>query len=287
VAETITVPSQLRRPHRYVEETRRAYANVKPDSDGRMRPHPRAGVARLIVSRDQLRRSLLFLQAIFTEAERRGWEIKADATSYGPDGIAIVANGHSYGLSMHELHERVPMTEADIETWRKENAWKLRWDADLKPPTLKSVPNGRLKLSLPSAWDGGRSSWSEGPRGPLDAKLPAFFVEITRRIEEDDRRAEERARQQELQRLQELERLEQERLQRADRARAARLTEEIQAWQGAGHIRDYAAALREHANALNQVDHDRLVAWCVWAENWADQIDPTLHLERIGEIDAT
>jgi endonuclease YncB( thermonuclease family) len=72
-----------------------------------MRPGPREGVAHLIVSKAALRRALLYLQAIFTEAERRGWEV---APSRGYEkGVAIVIRGHPYPIAMHELHDRAPI----------------------------------------------------------------------------------------------------------------------------------------------------------------------------------
>src|SRR5262249_52982848 len=152
---------QLRKPHPLVETTREFYLGVRPDEDGRMRPGPREGVAHLIVSKPALRRALLYLQAIFIDAERRGWEV---APSRGYEmGVAIEIGGHSYPVAMHELHDRVPVTEADIARWRKKKEWQLRWNHDLRPPELKSVPNGFLRLESPSL-HGGRSSWSEGPR---------------------------------------------------------------------------------------------------------------------------
>jgi hypothetical protein len=161
-----------------------------------MRPGPQEGVAHLIVSKRALRRAPLFLQAIYLEAERRGWEVAA-STGYSSDGVAIVVRGHKYEVSIYELHDRVAMTSEEIERWRKKKEWQLRWNPRLKQPTLKSVPNGYLKLESERYRGGGRSSWSEGLRGPLDRKLPAFFDELERRAVEDDERAERR-RQEEL-----------------------------------------------------------------------------------------
>jgi hypothetical protein len=86
----ISVPTELRRPHRLVLATRDAYRAVKPDDDGRMRPRPREGVVRLIVSPEQLPRALRVLQGIFVEAERRGWEVQAAKKNYDPAGVAIL-----------------------------------------------------------------------------------------------------------------------------------------------------------------------------------------------------
>src|SRR5262249_6326725 len=95
---SVPVPTSLRRPHHFVEATRQYYAGVRPDDDGRMRPGPHEGVAHLIVSKPALRRALLYMQAIFGEAEQRGWEI-APSRGYESTGVAIVVRGHSYPVA--------------------------------------------------------------------------------------------------------------------------------------------------------------------------------------------
>lgn len=93
----------------------------------------------MAVSKQAFRRALLYLQAIFTEAERRGWNVEL-SRGYESTGVAIAVGGHSYPVSMHELHEREPMTDDDIARWRRSKEWELRRDPGLEPPTLKSLP---------------------------------------------------------------------------------------------------------------------------------------------------
>lgn len=274
MTERMVIPSQLRRPHPVVVRTREWYADVRPDEDGRMRPRPVAGVARLIVSKKGLRRALLVLQAVFAEAERRGWSVEPD--SWSPPGVAIEVRGHSYAVSVHELHERVPMTAADVESWRREHEWRLRWNPETKVPTQRSVPNGFMKLSLPSTWQGDRSSWSEGPRGPLDRKLPQFFAELERRAAADDVRAEQRRRAEE-QRQRELAlRRERDRLQAIEAERAERLLGEVERWRRSADVRAYVAALHAGLDQMDLQTRNRVLAWCAWASRWADENDPVL-----------
>lgn len=63
MAEPLRIPTQLRNLHRTVARARGWYADTRPDDDGRIRPRPVAGLARLIVSKQGLRRTLLALQA--------------------------------------------------------------------------------------------------------------------------------------------------------------------------------------------------------------------------------
>lgn len=106
--------------------TRDGFSGVKPDETGRLQLRARAGVAYPHVSRDQLRRALLILQAIFAEAERRGWEIKPDDGGYGEKaGIGIRLRGHTYTVSITEMTDRIPLTGAELERWSRENKWRL------------------------------------------------------------------------------------------------------------------------------------------------------------------
>jgi hypothetical protein len=101
------------------------------------------------------------------------------------------------------MTDRIPLTEAELERWERENKWRLSW---VRRPTHRSVAHGRLKLSLPSRYDGARCNWTEGPRGALEAKLGSFFAELERRAVDDLRRDEERARRAEERRRAEEER---------------------------------------------------------------------------------
>lgn len=69
------MPASLRNPHRFVAQTRDA--KVRAGVEGRVEIGPAEGVVRMSISKAQLRRALLILQALFAEAERRGYEVVA------------------------------------------------------------------------------------------------------------------------------------------------------------------------------------------------------------------
>lgn len=279
----IAVPDALRRPHRFVIVTREGFRGVKPDETGRLQLRARAGVAYLHVSRDQLRRALLILQAIVAEAERRGWEIKPDDGGYGDKaGVGIRLRGHTYTVSITEMTDRIPLSDAELERWDRENKWRLSWT---KPPTHRHVANGRLKLSLPSRYDGARCNWTEGPRGALETKLGSFFDELERRAEDDVRRDEERARAAEERRRADEERRERERLAQIEQTRVDRLREEAGAWRLAEDAREYVEVLRNRLPELNEEDRSRVAAWCDWAEAWAERSDPAANVRRIAGLE--
>lgn len=132
-----------------------------------------------------------------------------------------------------------------------------------------------LRSELERTWGGGQRSWSEGPRGPIDRKLPAVLGEITRRHE----RSKERRRQAEA------ERLERERQWRVahepakvllqEHHRAEVLIEQTYDWHRAGQLRAYVEAMREKASAI-AADEERVAAsqWVEWAGAFAERLDP-------------
>lgn len=285
---TIAIPATLRRSHALVTVTKNAASGLRARDDMRIEVGPRQGVAHLLVSRAQLHRALCVLQAVLSEAERRGYEVRAVPRSgYGDRaGVAIVIRGHAYPIEISELTERVPLSGDEIAAWKKkeEKRFRFSWETEREPPSHKSVANGYLRVSLPPRYTGARCNWSEGSRGGLEGKLPGLFAELERRAAEDDERARERVRAYEERIRREHERMEQERQARIERARATRLSEEIEAWRLAQEIRAYVAALRSSLDRVEGEDRKRITAWCHWAERFSLQTDPTLNLERVARL---
>jgi hypothetical protein len=192
-----------------VTATRRAVAGAERRDDGRLDIGRRPGVAHLVVSRAQVHPALLLLQGIFREAEQRGWRIvSVERERYGSAaGVAIQVREHRYPIEIVELTDRVPLVGEERDQWLARERRRYSWRPEPEPPTHVREPNGYLRLVLAERYRSGRSSWSAGPRGGLESKLPSFFAELDRRAEEDDRRDEEHRRRQEEQRQHEAQRL--------------------------------------------------------------------------------
>jgi hypothetical protein len=276
--------TRLTRLHVFVAATRKAaQQSHNLDPQGRTQVGPTAGLVRLSVSRRQLQRALLVVQALFAEAERRGHGLKESNDHWGLyRGVAIVIRGHDYAVRISELSSSIPVREPDLIKWRRDNKWRLSY---AEVPTRKQVPNGRLRLTLPYLEQGSRTTWSEGPRGALVTKLVSIIDELEARATRDDRRDEERARAEEQrQRLIEV-RLERERLQKIETQRAGRLLGEVAAWRRAAEIRDYVVALRKRIVEAPDDERKRIEAWCEWAEGLADDSDPLMNAESIVGLD--
>jgi hypothetical protein len=129
-----------------------------------------------------MRRLVILLQALYAEAERRGYQVESSRGSYSlPAGVAIVVEGQSYPVQIVEMTDRVALTEKEVEKWRRENTWRLRFEPEKQPPTHRPFVNGRLKMMLPQHWDGTRHTWTEGPRGRLEGKLGAVRFRVDAR----------------------------------------------------------------------------------------------------------
>jgi hypothetical protein len=271
-------PRGLRGAHPLVIATRDAASGSDAVLDGRIWLGPRVGVAHLVLSRPLLRRALLVLHGLTREAIKRGWDVVPyGETSHGAKpGIAIEIRGHSYPVEVHELWESLPFTEADIAAWRTEETWLFENRDDRMPPRhLKPKrATGKLRLLLPTSYGGGRASWTEGPRGPIESKVPSVLRTLAARAEAEERSAIEAARyREERQREREAQEARARRIE-VENARAGRLIAEAKAWHRSEDIRSYLSRLEQKLPALDGEERARVAAWCAWAKDWADRSDP-------------
>lgn len=283
LASVVPVPRRLVQPHEAVKRTRDAAKTARRDELGRLEVGPQPGIFYLVVSRDQLGRSLRILQGLVAEARRRGYEVESAEGSYAArDGAGIAIGPHVYAIQVKEMTDRIPLTQEEQEAWKRgSHRISLLLQDEPEPPTHKHVVNGRLQLSLPHHWDGRRANWREGPRGTLDKKIASILREVEARSERDVFRDQERAREQEEWRRQEAEREARERQLRIEQGRADRLQHEIAAWRHAAGIREYVATLRARLPSLEIVERERIARWAEWALALADGSDPVVHPELI------
>jgi hypothetical protein len=257
--------------------------------DGRIRIGPRPGVAYTFVTRENLNRALRLVQGILQEATRRGWGVVPydRASYYDHLGIAIEIREHRYPIEVHEMTETIPFTDDEVAAWRTEWRWEIPRRAGRMPPAQlkRKRATGRLRLSLPRGYRGGRANWTEGPRGPLEDKLPQVFTALEERADHDDFEAAEAARRAEEWRKESERRAELERLARIEKAREERLFAEAQAWHEVELARRYIGALRSRLPDLPQPEQERLAVWCTWCEDWIARNDPVADTDRIIGLD--
>lgn len=244
-----------------------------------VKPHPvvaalRAAPGPLQVSRPHQQRALRLLEALFREAERRGY--KASLADKRRDCVAVIAvDGHGYPLKTKELTDRsqhVPTAAELAEKARRE------WT---RIPEYDYTPNGRLQIALEQYWhsDEGRrhrTTWSDGQGSRLDDKLPEVLAEIEARAVEDGRRRADWARKQDDARERKREAIRWAYEQLVEQHRATELSEQVGAWIKASNIRRFCAAVRA-THGGDRVPTAAELEWLAWAETYTDRLDPTKH----------
>ena len=254
----IPVPASLRKPHPVVAELRDSQRDLDLTASVRSR-------------------AFRVLHALAQAAEQRGYRVEPTKRQhdsygrswYGSDHLVINTGEVRAGVRIVQLTDRTPHVLTAKEVREAEDRWART------PPKYDHTPNAYLRVELDRSWGSSRYSWSEGPRGPIDRKLPAVLEEIEGRHE----RAKER-------RLQaEAERLERERQWHLahDRAkvllqehhRAEVLDKQADDWRHAHQLREYVKAMREKAAAIGS-DEERAATleWAEWANGFAEQLDP-------------
>ena len=119
------------------------------------------------ISRERFHRGLVLAHGLISGALKRGWDLEAYAGSRSYEdraGVAIAVREHRYPIEVHEGTRTLPFSQAEIEKWRNESAWRRRIRAGkLPPPRLKrKKPTGKVRLVLPHGYVGGRASWTDG-----------------------------------------------------------------------------------------------------------------------------
>jgi DNA-binding IscR family transcriptional regulator len=205
-APSISVPERLIRPHAVVARIREL-SKPKPRPSGLDRMYTSSRDLRrgLDVSRPSLGRALRILQALITEAERRGYGANLDDKT-GDPRVRIRLKGHEFAVSVREK-------------------------------------DGVLRVILPSEYSG-RRLWSDGIRAAVEDKLGDVLANIEARADEAEHHRLERERREEEDRLAWEQVMERARERFAEDQRAALLRDQVAAWRLAADIRSFCSAAR-------------------------------------------
>ncbi len=235
------------------------------------------------ISRAALPRALRVLHALVSEAERRGHDAQLATSSrtdgYGRSSWTAARDGHVV-ISVEGCSAALRMQEEGLQTRAYWEAQNRTYDYNRPGPARVRLPpiseyeagaTGSLSLELVTGFGerGRAAKWGDRKSWTLEDKLPAVLLEIeTRAVEHELRRQQaerdaaerERARQAALARARE---------RHAHEHRAQTLLREVQNWDEAQAIRNYAAA----AEAAYP-DSPPTVEWVAWARGYARQLDP-------------
>lgn len=244
-----------------------------------------------MVSREHVARAGRILQALADEASRRGVEV----VSQGSNGLPLLVD--TYGrrnTSRGHLTLRAPAgtyairiqeVSASSTTPVPRRAWNQRSNRAswLDDRQFAFVTSGVLELIVegPGMGYNGGYRIRDSATITLDERLPRIFrrIELVRletehRAEEQERAAAERRRRWEAA-------MAAARTRFDEQARWEAFAESSSAWNASGRHREFLAAARTAAAAVNGPHHDELLAYLDFAERRLDATDPLVTPELL------
>lgn len=272
----IEVAETLRGCHRLVSAANDAFEGVKKRDDGLLHT-PEGCQLDLLVSRDQLRRSLLVMSALLKAFESLGHQVSA--------GPKIDVNGQTVTLTIREATKTV---EEEFEASKESIAGHYDFFSERK--RKKQVPSGLLTVLVPEAdsyWASGcRKQWKDAKTQRIENCLNSIVAGV---LEIAEKKREHEIKQQQ----EEIKRVEDEKRQRQQAAERAKKREEQKQEQRkldgllaqasdlrrSREIREFIAYVRQvHESKGPKIDVDsELGKYLAWAELQANRLDPTIN----------
>jgi len=285
-AAAVTVPTALERPHPLVASAASLLRRATPDDYGRVHC-ANATCLDLTVGPASLDRALRLMDALLRAAEQRGYRVEVTPhetlgrrhdNEAPPNQSRVVVDGVPIALRLFEKSTETRATPPTPPGHLKGHAARI-WIRLQTARTARRTPNGLFELTLTGRF-GTKSVFVDRGDERLEhrlndvlAKLPAIAhrVRVAEAEHEAIRRREAdavRRRENERRRAQEAKEREEEFVAEVDR------------WQRARSIREYASELRALAGAfpLASDERTRLDQRAAWAAEYAASIDPLVDL---------
>ncbi len=258
----IIVKSSLRNPHPLVQASKSKLSN--PYTDRYKRCSGDRGCLNISVSRGSIPRALLIMDALIKALLKRGYGTyqKGEYESITTVGI----DGEEFTISIQEASKQIPANNSGKE--------RDRYSFE---PLYDYVPTGCLTLQITNFYWGARSV-SDSKKQKLEDKLNDFVLLIIKaaevkskmRIEDEMERKENeerRPREQEIRHKQEQE-----------QQMVKELSDNATAWNKCVLVRDYIAAVQNHA------DGGGLDSWIIWANQQVDDVESRLWQPSISKF---
>lgn len=259
----IVVPEVLEDPHPLVARSVKALRRAKRDHQGYLQPKLGACLG-VRVTLDSVDRAMCIYDALLKALDMRGY--KSSISPGDEPGTLVRVGEEDVSVTIDEKLERVDREETRVRRpsrFTSERDWK---------------PTGRLVLRLDHSYLGGiRTSWGDGKKQRVEDCLNAGIVGIVAVAEELKANRLRREAWERERREAEARRAEENRRKEEEAARVRALDSAVAAWQRTRAIREYAAELRQKAEAAGPLEENPLLAdWVAWAEAYADRMDPFL-----------
>jgi hypothetical protein len=272
----IEVAETLRGCHQLVSTTNDAFQGARKRDDGLLLS-PQGSQLSLLVSRDQLRRSLLVMSALLKAFESLGHKVSA--------GPKIEIKGHSVTLSIREATVKVE-EEFDVSKESIEG----RYDFFSERKRKKQVPSGMLTVAVPEAdayWASGcRKQWKDTKTQQIENCLSAIVAGVLaiaeKQLEHEIKQKQEaikKAEEEKLYRQQAAARAKKREEQKKEQAKLEALLAQASDLKHSREIREFVVYVRQaHENQGACIDVDsELGKYLAWAELQANRLDPAIN----------
>lgn len=260
----IAVPDTLTDPHPLVARTLKSLASAKPNDKGLVRPRASKCLG-VEVSPALIDRAMRILDALIRALGARDHAVSAGEGDEPRTWVTVLGEKLSIWL------EEGLNCQAQVQSFLD------------RTNEYTYTPSGALSLCIGHGLGSGyRQRWSDGKKC-LDGMLNKVATGLVAAAEankvaraEAERRERERKEEQKRREEEEKHREERERLKRLEAARVQDFGEKLDAWERAGRIRAFAAAVRAEAETRNGSipPGSELDRWLLWAFARADRIDP-------------
>lgn len=271
----IEVADTLRGCHRLVSETNDAFHGAKKRADGLLQS-PECSQLDLIVSREQLRRSLLVMSALLKALESLGHQVSS--------GPKIEINGQVVKLAIREA------TKIEVEEFdASKESIAGRYDFFSERKRKKQVPSGLLTVAVLEAdcysAYGCRKQWKDSKarriENCLNAVIAAVLVIAERKLEQEVKQKQEairKAEEEKLQRQKAAERVKKREEQKQEQRKLDGLLAQVSDLRRSREIREFVAYVRQvHECKGTKIGADsELSKYLKWAELQADRLDPAI-----------
>lgn len=271
----INLADTLRGCHPLVSTANEAFQGAKKRDDGLLQS-PDGCPLDLLVSREQLRRSLLIMSALLKALETLGHKITS--------GPKIEINGEFVTLEIREATVKV-VEEFDASKESIEG----RYDFFSERRRKKYVPSGQLTVLIPEGqayWASGcRRQWKDGKTQQIENCLQSIVAGVLSIAEKkreheikEKQEAVRKAEEAKLQRQQAAERAKRREEQKREQRKLDGLLAEARNLRRSREIREFVAYVRhahESEGTTISVDSE-LGKYLEWAVLQADRLDPVI-----------
>lgn len=264
----IMVKSSLRNPHPLVQEARMKLSN--PYIDRYKKCSGRGDCLDISVSKDNIRRSLLIMDALLKGLTKRGYAVTLSKFGENKTVTTVNVDGEKFWISLQEASKTIP-----IENSKRDDGWYS------SSRNYDYAPTGKLTLQITNFYHGSKSV-SDGKTQRVEDKLNSFILMLVKAGEYDKNwRMEREIERKEAEEKEQMER-EIQLAKEREQQRVKELFDNAATWNKCVLARDYITAVKCHAD--EEANEGDLDSWVLWASQQVDRVESRLWHPSISKL---